>query len=48
MIDFDQIETDIFIGSAPQSSVDVARLKQIKVTAVLSLQSDASERIPSK
>jgi atypical dual specificity phosphatase len=41
MIDFDQIETDIFIGSAPQSSVDVARLKQIKVTAVLSLQSDA-------
>lgn len=41
MINFDRIETDIFIGSAPQSNVDVARLKQMKITAVLSLQSDA-------
>ena len=41
MINFDRIETNIFIGSAPQSHVDVARLKQMKITAVLSLQSDA-------
>lgn len=41
MINFDQIEADIFIGSAPQSSVDVARLAQKNITAVLSLQSDA-------
>ncbi|MEM7358130.1 MAG: dual specificity protein phosphatase family protein [Pseudomonadota bacterium] len=40
MINFDRIEADIFVGSAPQSSVDVARLKQMKITAVLSLQSD--------
>ncbi len=40
MINFSQIEADIFIGSAPLNSVDVARLKQLKVTAVLSLQSD--------
>ena len=40
MINFDRIEAEIFIGSAPQSSVDVARLAQLKVTAVVSLQSD--------
>ena len=40
MINFDQIEADILIGSAPQSSVDVARLAQMNITAVLSLQSD--------
>ena len=40
MINFDRIEGDIFIGSAPQNSIDVARLKQMKITAVLSLQSD--------
>ena len=40
MINFDRIEADIFIGSAPQTSVDVARLTQMKTTAVLSLQSD--------
>jgi len=41
MINFDRIEENIFLGSAPQTSVDVARLKQMKITAVLSLQSDA-------
>jgi atypical dual specificity phosphatase len=41
MINFDRIEANIFIGSAPQSHVDVARLKQMKITVVLSLQSDA-------
>ncbi|NNC99073.1 MAG: hypothetical protein HKN85_02720 [Gammaproteobacteria bacterium] len=41
MINFDRIEADIFIGSAPQSSVDIARLKKMQVSAVISLQSDA-------
>ncbi len=41
MINFNRIEESIFLGSAPQSSVDIARLKQMKITAVLSLQSDA-------
>lgn len=41
MINFDQIEENIFLGSSPQSGVDATRLKQMKITAVLSLQSDA-------
>lgn len=41
MINFGRIESDIFLGSAPQTSVDVSRLKQMKVSAVLSLQSDS-------
>jgi len=40
MINFDRIESDIFIGSAPQNEIDAGRLKQMKITAVLSLQSD--------
>lgn len=40
MINFGRIEEDLFIGNAPQNSVDVSRLKQMEVTAVLSLQSD--------
>jgi protein-tyrosine phosphatase len=40
MINFGCIEPEIFLGSAPQTSVDVSRLKQMKITAVLSLQSD--------
>lgn len=44
MITFGQIESDIFVGSAPQSSVDVARLKQAGITAVISLQSDEDFR----
>ena len=40
MINFDRIEENIFIGSAPQSDVDVGRLVQMKVTTVVSLQSD--------
>lgn len=40
MLNFGRIEGDIFIGNAPQNSVDVARLKQMKITAVVSLQSD--------
>ena len=41
MINFGHISEGIYIGSAPQNSVDVARLKQMKVSAVISLQSDA-------
>jgi len=44
MINFDRVEADIFVGSAPQINVDVARLKQMKITAVLSLQSDSDFR----
>lgn len=40
MINFDLVEPGIFIGSSPQSSVDVARLKEMKITAIISLQSD--------
>lgn len=42
MINFNRIEEDIFVGSAPRNQIDVKRLdSQLKVTAVLSLQSDA-------
>lgn len=41
MINFSRLEENIFIGSAPQSDLDVARLKKMKITAVISLQSDA-------
>jgi len=41
MINFSRLEENIFIGSAPQTTVDADRLKQMKITAVLSLQSDA-------
>jgi protein-tyrosine phosphatase len=40
MINFARIEPNIFVGSAPQSGVDVARLRQMKISAVVSLQSD--------
>lgn len=40
MINFDRIEDEIFVGSAPASSVDVARLKPLRITTVISLQSD--------
>ena len=40
MINFGRIEEEIFIGSAPQNSIDVGRLKAMKVSAVVSLQSD--------
>ena len=40
MINFSRVEADIFIGSAPKIEVDVSRLKQTQISAVLSLQSD--------
>lgn len=45
MINFSRIEADIFVGSAPINSVDVARLKQMQVTAVVSLQSDEDIKV---
>jgi predicted protein tyrosine phosphatase len=44
MINYNQIDINIFIGSAPQTSEDVARLSHLQVTAVLSLQSDEDLR----
>jgi len=41
MINFSRIETDLFVGSAPQSELDASRLAQMKISAVVSLQSDA-------
>lgn len=41
MINCDRIETDIFVGSCPASTIDVDRLAGgMKVTAILCLQSD--------
>jgi len=40
MINFNRIEAEIFLGSAPQNNVDASRLTQMKITSVLSLQSD--------
>lgn len=42
MINLDRIEENLFVGSAPKHVVDVMRLdKQLKITAVLSLQTDS-------
>ena len=41
MINFSRIEPNIFVGSAPQTKMDADRLAQMKITAVISLQSDA-------
>jgi protein-tyrosine phosphatase len=40
MINFGRIEQNIFVGSAPQAAIDVDRLKKMKITSVVSLQSD--------
>ena len=44
MINFDLVEPGIFVGSAPQSHIDVERLKQLKITAVINLQSNEDLR----
>lgn len=42
MINFNRIEENIFVGSAPRNLIDVNRLEsQLKVTAILSLQTDS-------
>ena len=40
MINFDLIQARVYVGSAPNSKDDIARLKQLKVSALISLQSD--------
>ena len=45
LINFDQINRGLFIGSYPQSPVDIDRLKNgPRVTAVVNLQSDIDIR----
>ena len=44
MINFDPIQANICVGSAPNSQEDVARLKQLKITALICLQSDEDLR----
>lgn len=44
MINFNQIEDEILIGSAPQSIQDINHLAKMQITAVLNLQSDADLR----
>lgn len=40
-MNFSRIGQGIYLGSTPQNMVDVGRLKQMKASAVISLQSDA-------
>lgn len=40
MINFDLIQARVYVGSGPINEEDVARLKQMKITAVISLQTD--------
>ena len=45
MINFDKIIDEIFVGSCPASSVDVHRLKQAGMSAILNLQTDGDFKI---
>lgn len=45
MINFDLVEPGVFVGSSPQSEIDVERLKQLKITAVINLQSDEDLKV---
>ena len=40
MINFDRIHGNLFVGTCPSSEVDVQRLKQAGISAVVNLQSD--------
>jgi len=40
MINFDLIQARVYVGSGPNSKEDIARLKELKVTAIISLQTD--------
>ncbi len=40
MINFNKIVDHLFVGTCPQTTVDVTRLQQIGITAVLNLQTD--------
>ncbi len=41
MIYFDRIVDDVFVGTCPGSIIDVSRIKQVGITAVLNLQTDS-------
>ena len=40
MINFDLIQAKLYVGSCPYADDDIAKLKQLKVSALISLQSD--------
>ena len=40
MINFNRIQDQLFVGTCPKSEVDVQRLKQAGISAVVNLQSD--------
>ncbi len=40
MINFNQIHGNLFVGTCPSSQIDVTRLQQAGITAVVNLQSD--------
>ena len=40
MINFDLIQARVYVGSGPSSKEDISRLKELKVSAVISLQTD--------
>ena len=40
MINFDPIQANLYLGSAPSTQDDIASLKALKVTAVVCMQSD--------
>ena len=41
MINFDRIKTNIFVGSCPGNQMDVQRLAQAGITAVMNLQTES-------
>ena len=45
MIIFDRIVDDVFVGTAPASPIDVARLAQGGFSALLNLQTDSDFRV---
>ena len=45
MINFDLITDGIFVGTCPTSTVDVQRLKQAGITALLNMQTDRDFKI---
>ena len=40
MLNFDLIQARVYVGSGPTTEEDVARLKQMNITVVISLQTD--------
>jgi len=40
MINFNRIQSDLFVGTYPQNRIDLDRLKRMRATAVFNLQTD--------